>query len=561
MNSKNLFAEAVFTPSTSFTLTENGAKVYLTTNSAIVDQFGKAGNYRGRSIADVFKDQAEIWEENAELALRLPFYLRMVTRKTKISKGKETDRVQSGQGARDEAFKRLLWVAKEKQDAFYNNIWLLPIVGSWKDFYTLMFYDVKENLNVINREAIYEIIAQGLLSETHVDLVKKYMPRIKSNKKCTTEWTRCTNMFAKEFANIMKMSFKEYNKLKVSGKAHEFQKLICSRRFNELKWDKIPGRALSIITSTKFLENHNLVDDYAKWIEEQPVAKYTGYVFELAAKLKKEVLSRRCGNFYHGDIGCRTRLPLHIKHTIDAQFNSLVAQAEADGKINENVWCCLDTSGSMQRQVNGLKGITCGDIADSLALFFATLNNGPFHNKLIMFDHKSYPYTMEGESFCERFLKLPSVSCGSTNFQSAIDEIIKIRKEHPEIPLEQYPTTVLVVTDMNFDAVDRSSSYRNQPTNYEYSVQSLKSVFPSEFVDNMKFIWWDVTSRYGNTDFEGDCSTPGVYYFSGFDGSIMNLILGNTSVVDEGTKKVRQMTASEMVEKALNQEILTYIRI
>ena len=36
--------------------TENGAKSYSTTGSVIVDQFGKAGNYRNRELDDVFSD-------------------------------------------------------------------------------------------------------------------------------------------------------------------------------------------------------------------------------------------------------------------------------------------------------------------------------------------------------------------------------------------------------------------------------------------------------------------------------------------------------------------------
>ena len=82
---ENKFINTVFNKA-DFTLSENGAKTYTTTNSSLVDQFGKAGNYRGRSIADVFTDQAAIWDENPELALRFPFYLRMVTRKVKVNK-------------------------------------------------------------------------------------------------------------------------------------------------------------------------------------------------------------------------------------------------------------------------------------------------------------------------------------------------------------------------------------------------------------------------------------------------------------------------------------------
>ena len=37
--------------------TENGALSYATTNSVCVDQFGKAGSFRGREMSDVFYDQ------------------------------------------------------------------------------------------------------------------------------------------------------------------------------------------------------------------------------------------------------------------------------------------------------------------------------------------------------------------------------------------------------------------------------------------------------------------------------------------------------------------------
>lgn len=547
---RNAFIDAVgFEPTT---LTENGAKTYTTTLSSIVDQFGKAGNFRGRQILEVFDDQAKIWNENAEAALRFPFYLRMITRKVKVNDTNETDKVQNGQGARDEAFKRLLWIAKEHQDVFNDNIWALPLVGSWKDFWTLMFYDINEGINVINREVIYEVIAQGLLCNTHVDLVKKFMPRIKSQSKCKTSWTRITNNLAKEFADYMDITYKEYNKHKASGNAHTFQKLICSRNYDALKWEHIPGRALNLLVTSKFLSNHNLKDSYTKWIIEQPVAKFTGYVFELARKLRETRSKMRS-------------LPIEVKHTLDAQFKGLVDKARADGNITENVWCCLDTSGSMNTQVSGLKDVCCEDIASSLALFFAELNTGAFHNKVIMFDNVSKPHDMVGDSFCDRIMNLPHVGCGGTNFQSAVEEIIKIRRQHPEIPLEEYPTTVLAVSDMEFNPTNRSwwaSPREQEETNFEYSKRSLKTVFPSEFVDNMKFIWWDVASRHGVNHFEGNAVTPGCTFLSGFDGSIITTLLGEESkVVDTRTGEVRQLTAEELVSKALNQEILQYINL
>lgn len=552
MEKTNKFIESVGFRST--TLTENGAVTLTTTGSMIVDQFGKAGNYRGRELYDVFDDQERIWNENSEAALRFPFYLRMVTRKVKINKEDETDKVQNGQGARDESFKRLLWIAKEHPDAFYDNIWALPIVGSWKDVWMMMFYDIKEGLNVLNHEAMFTLIAQGLLCETHVDLVKKFMPRIKSQSKCKTEWTKVTNKLAKEFANLMGLSYKEYNKTKSSGKAHDFQKLICSRNYDKLNWNHIPGRALNILTTGKFLANHSLEKDYEKWIMEQPVAKFTGYVFELAKKAREAGVTRYGYN--------NRKISPAVRHTLDAQFMGLVEQARQNGNITENVWCALDTSGSMSCSVQGLNGVTCSDVANSLALFFGELNTGAFHNKIIMFDDTSYPYDIKGDGFCDKIINLPAVPCGSTNFQSIVEEIAKIRVEHPEIPLEEYPTTILVVSDMEFNPAGISwRNSRTEPTNYEYSKNTLKRVFPEEFVDNMKFIWWDCASRYGNTHYEGNSLTPGCTFLSGFDPSIITMLMGETRVADTKTGELRQMTGEELVVKALSQEILNYIKL
>ena len=84
--------------------TENGAISYANFGTELMNQFGKAGAYRGRDIQAVWDEQARLWGENPELALKFPFYLRLITRQTTVN-GNKTEKVQKGQGARDEAFK------------------------------------------------------------------------------------------------------------------------------------------------------------------------------------------------------------------------------------------------------------------------------------------------------------------------------------------------------------------------------------------------------------------------------------------------------------------------
>ena len=541
-NKTNAFVKAA--KFRAYSVTENGATALATTGSILVDQFGKAGNFRGRPIDAVFYDMDKLWEENPQSALRFPFYLRLITRKTRIDKGVKTEKVQKGQGARDEAFKRLLWLARFHKDEFARNIAILPIVGSWKDMWSLLYYDITEGTHAIDENLIFSLLKLGLENELHVDLVKKFMPRIKSSSKCNTEWTLNMNMFAKRFAKYLRVPYTKYNKLKASGTAHDFQKLICNGKYEELDWNKIPGRALSLLASGNFLKRHNLVNSYQDWIDKQDVAPFVGYPCELYKRFRN--MSSRSYT---------------LSKTIDKQFDGLVKKAEADGKVTENVLVGLDTSGSMMTQIKGLSNYYCLDMAVSLALFFAKLNKGAFHNKVMMFDNVSTPFDLPSESFTTNAKALPHVGCGGTNFQSIIDELVKIRVQNPQIPLEDYPKTILVVSDMQFNPISRNWGWTSIPitekaTNAEYSRNKLKEVFPSEFVDSMKFVWWDCAGRGTNT-YEGESDNGQDFFFSGFDGSILTFLIGAEE--KENTTQSTKLTAEDVALNALNQEILSYV--
>lgn len=527
--------------------TENGAVSYASAGSELIDQFSKAGTARGRNIEEVWVDQAKLWGSDPQNALRFPFYLRMITRQINLLDDEKTEKVQKGQGARDEAFKRLLWIARYHKDEFYRNLWILPLVGSWKDLWVLLSMD-----DTLNKEKFFEVFAQGINSTTHKDLVKKYMPRIRANKICTTDWAKKTNQLAKEFAHYAGWSLKEYREFKSTGKAHTFQRVICAKMYDKLNFNLIPGKALLNLVSGDFLKNHNLTDTYVEWLKTQPVAKFNGYVYELGKKLPK------CG---YGS-GTLTEAQ---KITIDKQFDGLIATAEKDGPaINGNVLVALDTSGSMASQIGGVPGLTSFDVCVSLGIYFSELNKGAFHNTVAMFDDVSRLKTFKSKTFTEKWYEIlkENTAWGSTNYQSLIDMMIETRRKHPKIPLEDYAQTLLVVSDMQFN-ISGGYNYRENRgnTNYEEMMNKLRTVFPKEWVDNFKVIWWYCASRDGSShDVPATMDMPGQYLLSGFDGAIISLILGGSQEVDEKTGEVKQLSMEEAVLKALSQEVLTLVQ-
>jgi len=543
---QNAFVKAAtLDPALTNVRTENGALSYATMGSALLDQFGKAGTARGRDMSTVWAEQSKLWADDPETALRFPFYLRMITRQTNVNGGK-TAKVQRGQGAKDESFKRMLWIAKYHPETFYANLWLIPVVGSWKDLWVLMSMD-----KTLKRVEFFKVIAEGIEDESAKDLVKKYMPRIRSNKKCKTEWAKQTNEDAKAFAKFANWSYEDYRTFKATGKAHTFQTYICKGLYSKIDWNTIPGKALLNLVTGKFLETHKLTDKYVAWLKTQPVAKFNGYAFELGNKL-----------------GGRYNTPSMVtKITVDKQFRGLIETAKKDdGGIKGNVLCALDTSGSMTSEINGTNGITSYDVCVSLGIYFSELNEGAFHNVVAMFDDTSELLTISGE-FSDKWSQIRNRrdAMGSTNFQSLIDLIVKTRKTRPEIPLDEFPKTLLVVSDMQFNPThsgwywggSNRETYPDEQTNYQAAMKKLSAVFPQEFVDEFKIVWWYCAGRATN-DTPTNKENKGTYLVSGFDGSVISFILGGDTVDDSGRKVEKSM--EDVVYEALHQEVLEQLK-
>ena len=531
--------------------TENGAVSYATAGKVLIDQFAHAGTAMNRPIDAVFTDQEALWNENPEFALRFPFYLRMITRKVKLSEATKTGKVQKGAGLRDEAYKRLLWIAYNHPDVFERNIWLLPLVGSWKDVWSLLFLDV-ENGNLINREIMYAVMVAALEDDTQADLIRKYMPAICSNNRCFTKRARAMNALAKEFASFLGLRPEEYRKMKASGCAHDFQKIICSQAYEKLNWANIPGKALSSITSGKFLDNHGLVEDYLKWVMSQPVVKFNGYPYELGMKLS----AKKNSNFLSPSMAATL-------YTINKQFDNLIETAKSDGDgLKGNVLCAIDTSGSMSAEIcGGPKGLTSFDVCVSLGIYFATLNEGAFHNTVAMFDDKSTIKKISG-TFSDKWQQImkEKTAWGSTNVLSLVEMLVRYRQEFPDVPIEDYPQTLLIVSDMQFNPSGRRS-YRSETeeTNYEAMKEILRTAFPDEWVDGLKIVWWYCAGREeASRDVPATMDAPGMYLVSGFDGSIVSLLL--KTKVDEKTGAVRSLTMEESVLEALSQDVFSFIR-
>jgi hypothetical protein len=363
-------------------------------------------------------------------------------------------------------------------------------------------------------------------------LVKKYLPQIKARSKCTTLQSQADTIIGKWICSLTKITYKDYRKLKTSGKAHEWQKLISQQLFKQIDFSTVHGRALALMVSSKFITNHKLESVYEAWIKTQPVARYTGYVHELMAKVT-------------------TNMKPFLVETINKQFMGLVETGKKNAKTDSSLIVVRDTSSSMSGTAQGTK-VSCYNIAKALALYFSEFLHGAFENSWIEFNSKAQMHTWKGTTPVDRWLNDRSSYVGSTNFQSVIDLFITIKRKG--VPESEFPTGILCISDGEFNPNALSK------TNVDVALVHLRAAgFSEEYVSKFKIILWNLQSHYyGKTTgskFETYGAVDNVYYFSGYDGAIIAFITG----VDKQEKAPRN--AQEVFEAAMNQEIMNMIKV
>lgn len=544
VKSDNKFLKEAY-KSSSTTLSGNGALKYTTTGSDFVDQFAKVTNFKEpRKYDDISRDMQMLWGQNPQLTLALTFYIRMITRQTQLSNGSRTQTIQRGQGLKHEGIFRMIWMEINHLDTFWKNIEYWIAVGSWKDIITMLQYDLIWNGwegRVLDWNKFGTLILAGLENPNSSELLKKYLPQIKTRSKCTTVESQADTIIGKWLCSLLFNgsnfhNYRSYRKLKSSGTAHQWQQLISQSKFMSINFDTVHGRALSKMVSSKFLKNHNLEDKYTKWLETKPVAKFTGYPYELLGKLVSYSYTK-------------PNLTEYQLNTIDKQFEGLIETAKKGMNTNSSFITVVDTSGSMESQVTGTNTTAYG-VAMSLAIYFSKLLKGEFANAWFEFNNVCKLHFFEEGSVSRALLNIKNNTIGGTNFLSVAYKFVEMKSKG--IEESEFPIGILCISDGEFN---RGSN----ETNFKQFKQILEQGgFNKSFVENFKIILWDIPNNYygANTPkFEDFADTPNLLHISGLDGSVVAFILGTENKTSTPT------TSEELFLNAMNQEIILMLEV
>jgi len=463
------------------TLTENGAITFKSTGSALLDLFyhGAAKRSTPNDVIPLF---VKAFDEDILTALKIAFYIRDV---------------RGGQGEREVFRKVLRYLADNKTDVFNKIVPLVPKYGRWDDL--ISFVDNPVVVSLVQNQLSADVLTNK------PSLLAKWMPSENASAKAT-------RALARKWCAALNLTVRNYRLLLVSlrEKIKIVETLMSAHEWSKINYENVPSRASMI---------------YRKAFKKHDGDRYTAYLEAVTAGEKKINAS----TLYPYDLVNKARAG--IDPTIEAQWSALPNYVEG----NHSALVIVDVSGSM---FGGTPQPV--DVAVSLGLYIAERNTGAWHNLFMTFSDSPEFVKVTGKTLHDKVQNMSQATWTmNTNLQAAFNKILS-HAEMFNVPAEDMPKYLFVVSDMEFDDCTDGTNY-----------MCLESQYKSAGYDLPKVVFWNVQSR--NKQTQVTMNQKGVYLVSGCSPSIFRAAINAKAVTPlEMMLDVINVDRYLPVEKALD---------
>jgi hypothetical protein len=431
--------------------TENGMVTNSSTLNECVNLFFTIGAMRGQDVGRLLSLFSKAFNEDSQTALRILFWVRDV---------------RGGAGERQVAKDILSYLANTHPNTIKPLIKLIPEYGRWDDLFVFMNTSLE-------KEAIKTVI-KGL--EDKNGLAAKWVPR--------------KGMVFNTIRKEMGVTPKELRKL-IVGLSKTVEQLMCSQRWEEIEYPKIPSLAMARYTNA-FNKNDEI--------------RFTNYKESLVNGETKI----NAGALYPYDV--TKTLVRGDKDLANEQWKALPNFMEGS---DEMILPIVDVSGSMGVPAGGNPNLTCMDVAISLGLYISEKNEGPFKDSFITFTSNPNLEVLNGNLY-DRFNQLSRADWGMSTNLTAVFSLILNQAIRHNISEAQMPKKILILSDMEFDRCTDGKS--------NSAIQMIRQKYEEAGYELPNVVFWNIQSRGDNFPVRFD--EQGTCLISGFSPSILKSLLG-----------------------------------
>lgn len=485
--------------SKNISITENGAIGLATSGNALVDLNFSATSYR-RDSNKFIKKFAAAYNENPVLAVKWMFYCRDV---------------RGGMGERAIVHYALGWLQKKHPDVACKVMELLPEYGRWDDVvYLVHFSDTREKaLEIIKNQLDHDIKIVDSNEKKGISLLGKWLPSVNASN---NETRADAIVIAKSLGMDNKTYRQTCSKLRSAIGIIEHQAM--NNEWSAIDYASVPSSAN--LKYTEAFKRHD-GDRYAEFVA---AARAGDVKMNASVLMPYEIVHKYTEGSHHVNGG-------EPDDALEAMWNNL-ADFECSGMV------MLDGSGSMSSGI-GNGSVTCHDVADSLAVYFAQKTKGPLHGKFLTFGRK--PQFVDISKCDSLYDALSEVSkhtdCSNTDLWLAYKTLADVAvKNH--LKQEDLPKRIIIVSDMEFDQgccgkfEDRedNSLYRYwYGHGYKQADQTLmdeiKAYWHDAGYEMPKLVFWNVCSRTNTIPMTEN--KLGVTLMSGFSAACVKMAMSD----------------------------------
>jgi len=471
-------------------VTENGALGYRTTGKALLDLNFAVSSFRNASAKEIADQFVKAYYEEPRLAVRWLFY---------------AGDVRGGLGERRLFTTIMLYLAHSYVEIAKALLPLIPEYTRWDIVVALMDSPLAdEAVALIQRQLQEDRINKE--KGISISLCAKWLP----SENASSDHAKQT---ARRLAKKLSMTSRQYRQMLSSYRQYldVVEVKMSSKRWADIHYEAVPSRA-NLVYNTAFLRN-----------DEERRRTFLGAV-------KKGEKSIHAGVLYPHDIvhsymDFEKRAGwVYVKPVDDALeelWQALPDYVQGAG----NTLCIADGSGSMWSKVGNTQ-ISCLEVANAIAIYFAEHCTGQFKNTYITFSQTpQFVDLSKGKTLADKLrIAIHHNEVANTNIEAVFQLILDTALKY-HMPQKELPSNLLILSDMEFDMATRSSIGGRWVSPDEKMFDTFARRYQSHGYRLPRLVFWNICSRTKTIPLREN--TLGVALVSGFSPTITKMVLSN----------------------------------
>ncbi|MBU5430540.1 DUF2828 family protein [Kineothrix sp. MSJ-39] len=475
-------------------VTENGAVGYRTTTKPLLDLNFQVSSLRAREEAYIVQEFTKVFHDSPGYAVKWLFFVRDIL---------------EGLGERRTFRVCLKYLAISRSEIARAVLNYVPQYGRYDDALILLDTPLAGDVAGMYKKQLDRDLA-AMEAGKQVSLLGKWLPS------CNTS-SKKTRAYAGKLCRYFKMSQKEYRKTlaKLRAYANVIETKMSAGAWADIAYETVPAKAN--ILYDKAFERH----DRDRRIEY----------------LEKVLLGE-------GNLNTKGLMPYEIVHRItgkssyyrvlqgdllsELMWKKIVREGFQNDWGFEDAIVVADGSGSMFQMASGSSSVMAIEICNSLAIYFAEQLRGVFHNKAITFsDHPQFIDLKEHTSLKDKLeIMFAHNEMSNTNIEAVFDLLLAMA-ECENVPREELPKQVLIISDMEFD--EATASYflgkKRKPVN-DTLFARIAGKYKAAGYRMPRLIFWNVCGRTDTIPMVDN--EEGLCLLSGFSQNAMKVAADQT---------------------------------